>query len=675
MANRLSNQTSPYLLQHANNPVDWYPWDEEALAKAKSENKLILVSIGYSACHWCHVMEHESFENQQVAAVMNEHFICIKIDREVRPDIDQIYMNAVQLMTGSGGWPLNCFCLPDQRPIYGGTYFRKNDWINLLNNLAEFWENKPEDAEEYAVRLTEGIRQSEQLIPVKTEVEFRKNHIQEIFEPLKRSFDLVDGGYNRAPKFPLPNNWQFMLRYAYLMNDNAAYVALNITLHKMAYGGIYDQIGGGFARYSVDGQWHVPHFEKMLYDNAQLVSLYSEAFQYTKNEIYKDIVFETLKFIEREMASPEGGFYSALDADSEGVEGKFYTFTKGELKFILGQEEELFSIYYNVTDEGNWEEEGTNIFVKKLDDSELAEKLGLSEEELKAKISIAKKKVFEVRSSRIRPGLDNKILASWNGMMLKALTDAYRVFGEPGFLNLAIESAEFIMNKLFRKGNLIRVYSTSLMSSAFLDDYAFIIEGLTGLYETTFDEKYLLSAKDLTDQTISNFHDEESGFFNYTSVTGEELIAKKQEVTDNVISSSNSVMAHNLYRLGHFFDDARYLEISNQMLKTVQPHIIKYPSGYSNWASLILNRIFGIYEIAITGSDAEQKRQELEEYYIPNKILLGGTSGTLPLLNDKWSNETKIFVCQNRTCSLPVEKVIDAIKQIDNQSSKPGIQE
>ena len=673
MANRLKDQTSPYLLQHANNPVDWYPWGEEALAKAKSENKLILVSIGYSACHWCHVMEHESFEDQQVAAVMNKHFMCIKIDREVRPDIDQIYMNAVQLMTGSGGWPLNCFCLPDQRPIYGGTYFRKNDWINLLNNLAEFWENKPEEAEGYAVRLTEGIRQSEQLSPVKTGLEFSKKHIQEIFEPLKRTFDLVDGGYNRVPKFPLPNNWQFISRYANLINDNTAYVALNITLHKMAYGGIYDQIGGGFARYSVDGQWHVPHFEKMLYDNAQLVSLYSEAYQYTKNEIYKNVVFETLEFIEREMTSLEGGFYSALDADSEGVEGKFYTFTKDELKTILGDEEELFSIYYNITDEGNWEEEGTNIFLKKLDDSELAEKLGLREEELKAKISSAKIKVFEVRSSRIRPGLDHKILASWNGMMLKALTDAYRVFGEQRFLNQARESAGFILDKLFRNGILMRVYSSSLMSDSFLDDYAFIIDGLTGLYEATFEENYLLFAKDLTDQTISNFYDEESGFFNYTSITGEELIAKKQEVTDNVISSSNSVMAHNLYRLGHFFDDFRYLEISDQMLKTVQPHITKYPSGYSNWASLILNRIFGIYEIAITGADAEQKRQELEEHYIPNKILLGGTSGTLPLLKDKWSTETKIFVCQNRTCSLPVEKILDVIKQINNQSSKPGI--
>ncbi|MHB1178386.1 MAG: thioredoxin domain-containing protein [Daejeonella sp.] len=672
MANKLKDQTSPYLLQHANNPVDWYPWGEEALTLAKSQNKLILVSIGYSACHWCHVMEHESFEDQQVADVMNKHFICIKIDREVRPDIDQIYMNAVQLMTGSGGWPLNCFCLPDQRPIYGGTYFRKNDWISLLHNLADFWENKPSEAQEYAVRLTQGIRQSEQLTPVKSEINFSKRNIQEIFEPWKRSFDLADGGYNRAPKFPLPNNWQFMLRYAHLMNDNAAHVAVNVTLQKMAFGGIYDQVGGGFSRYSVDGQWHVPHFEKMLYDNAQLVSLYSEAYQYTKNELYRNIVFETLEFIERELTSPEGGFYSALDADSEGVEGKFYTFTKTELKTILGEDEELFSIYFNITDGGNWEEEQTNILFRKLDNDELAAKLGLTEQELKMNIATARKKVFDARSARIRPGLDHKILASWNGMMLKAYTDAYRVFGKKEFLQQAITSADFILNRLYPNDVLMRVYSDSLTSDAFLDDYAFIIDGLTGLYEATLDESWLLSAKSLTDHSISEFYDDESGFFNYTPARGEKLIARKQEITDNVISSSNSAMANNLYRLGHFFDDPAYVEISSQMLKTVQPHIIKYPSGYANWASLLLNSIFGLYEIAIVGPDAEKERRELEGYYIPNKILLGGSSGTLPLLKGKSGGDTKIFVCQNRICSLPVTTTIDAIKLINNSGSTPG---
>jgi uncharacterized protein YyaL (SSP411 family) len=676
MSNRLKNQTSPYLLQHANNPVDWFPWGEEALAKAKNENKLILVSIGYSACHWCHVMEHESFEDQDVADIMNKFFVCIKIDREVRPDIDQIYMDAVQLMTGSGGWPLNCFCLPDQRPIYGGTYFKKEDWKSLLRNLADYWQQKPDEAVAYAVRLTEGINKSELLVKIAEEVEYSKADVSAIFDTWKRSFDLVEGGYNRIPKFPLPNNWQFMLRYAHLMNDDVAHTASRVTLQKMAFGGIYDQIGGGFARYSVDGRWHIPHFEKMLYDNAQLVSLYSEAFQYTPDPIYKHVVFECLEFIEREMTSAEGGFYSAIDADSEGVEGKFYSFTKDEIKTILGDEEALFSIFYQVTEEGNWVEEGTNVFNRKFENTDLALQLGISVTELESKITLAKSKLLDARSSRIRPGLDNKILASWNGMMLKAYSDAYRVFGNSKFLEIAKLSADFICKKLINSNELIRVYNPDILqadhSVAFLDDYAFVIDGLIGLYEACFDETYLQIAKQLTENAISEFYDEKSGMFFYTAKSGEQLIARKQEIIDNVIPSSNSMMAHNLFKMGHFYDHKEYLNISKQMLRNVHPQIKTYGSGYSNWASLLLYHVFGVYEIAITGITAEEKRMELEKYYIPNKILLGGSSGTLPLLKDKWASETKIYVCQNKTCLLPVIEVIDAIKQIDNPSTTPG---
>jgi hypothetical protein len=676
MSNRLKNQTSPYLLQHANNPVDWFPWGEEALSKAKNENKLILVSIGYSACHWCHVMEHESFEDQDVADIMNKFFVCIKIDREVRPDIDQIYMDAVQLMTGSGGWPLNCFCLPDQRPIYGGTYFKKEDWKSLLRNLADYWQQKPDEAVAYAVRLTEGINKSELLVKIAEEVEYSKADVSAIFDTWKRSFDLVEGGYNRIPKFPLPNNWQFMLRYAHLMSDDVAHTASRVTLQKMAFGGIYDQIGGGFARYSVDGRWHIPHFEKMLYDNAQLVSLYSEAFQYTPDPIYKHVVFECLEFIEREMTSAEGGFYSAIDADSEGVEGKFYSFTKDEIKTILGDEEALFSIFYQVTEEGNWVEEGTNVFNRKFENTDLALQLGISVTELESKITLAKSKLLDARSSRIRPGLDNKILASWNGMMLKAYSDAYRVFGNSKFLEIAKLSADFICKKLINSNELIRVYNADILqadhSVAFLDDYAFVIDGLIGLYEACFDETYLQIAKQLTENAISEFYDEKSGMFFYTAKSGEQLIARKQEIIDNVIPSSNSMMAHNLFKMGHFYDHKEYLNISKQMLRNVHPQIKTYGSGYSNWASLLLYHVFGVYEIAITGITAEEKRMELEKYYIPNKILLGGSSGTLPLLKDKWASETKIYVCQNKTCLLPVIEVIDAIKQIDNPSTTPG---
>ena len=679
MSNRLKNQSSPYLLQHAENPVDWYPWSDEALEKAKVENKLILVSIGYSACHWCHVMEHESFEDPEVAEIMNRHFVCIKVDREVRPDIDQIYMSAVQLMTGSGGWPLNCFCLPDQRPIYGGTYFRKNDWKSLLENLANFWREKPDEAVAYAVRLTEGVNQTEQLMPVNGDIVFNKSDLEAIFNNWKRTFDLVDGGYNRAPKFPLPNNWQFMLRYAHLMQDDAAHVAVRITLQKMAFGGIYDQIGGGFARYSVDGKWHVPHFEKMLYDNAQLVSLYSEAYQYTPDPIYKNIVYQSLDFVERELTSVENGFYSALDADSEGVEGKFYTFTKDEIKAILKEDEDLFCIYYQITDLGNWEEENTNILMRGMEDSELATQLGLSLDELSDKISKANKILLAARSERTRPGLDNKILASWNGMMLKAYTDAYRVFGQPEFLAKAKRSADFIQSKLIDGNEIRRVYSSTNSSDewagAFLDDYAFVIDGLIGLYEVSFDESILFKAKLLTDYSISEFYDTKSGMFFYTPNSAEQLIARKQEIMDNVIPSSNSVMANNLYKLGHFFEEQNYLDISLSMLRNVHPHIKSYGSAYSNWAILLLNNVFGLYEIAITGINSEEKRMEMEKYYIPNKILLGGTSGTLPLLKHKFDAETKIYVCRNKTCLIPVKEALDAFKQIDNPNTMPGGQD
>ena len=665
--NRLIHETSPYLLQHAHNPVDWYPWGEEALKKAKTENKLILVSIGYSACHWCHVMEHETFENPEVAEVMNKHFVCIKIDREERPDIDQIYMYAVQLMTGSGGWPLNCFCLPDQRPFYGGTYYRKHDWINLLLNLSTFWVEKPEEAFDYAERLTAGIQQSEAIEFVDKEVEYTVEDVKAIYEPWKKLFDYTEGGHNRAPKFPLPNNWQFNLRYAHLMKDDSAHAIARLTLQKMAFGGIYDHIGGGFARYSVDGHWHVPHFEKMLYDNAQLVSLYAEGYQYCKDVLYKEVVYETIDWVIREMTSPEGGFYSALDADSEGVEGKFYTFTKDELSDILGEDEKIFCQYFNVTEDGNWHEEEINVLFRKYDDETVAASLSLTVTELKDRISAAKKKVFQERGKRIHPGLDNKILASWNGMMLKAFTDAYRVFDEPEFLTFASESAKFISRYLIQSdGAVIRVFAPGANKEqiAFLDDYAFIIQGFIALYEVTFEESRLLDAKKLADYVIENFSDSASGLFFYTSAKDANLIARKHEIMDNVIPASNSVMAHNLFKLGHFLDHEDYLARADQMLQNVFPQIKTYGSAYSNWASLLLDRVFDIYEIAITGPESEFKRRELEHFYIPNKIILGGTTGTLPLLQDKWSDQTKIFVCKNRTCRLPVTEISEAIKQL-----------
>jgi uncharacterized protein YyaL (SSP411 family) len=666
MANRLSKASSPYLLQHANNPVDWFPWGEEALEKARKENKLILVSIGYSACHWCHVMEHESFENEEVAQLMNRFFVCIKIDREERPDIDQIYMNAVQLMTGRGGWPLNCFCLPDQRPIYGGTYFPREDWKNLLTNLANFWETKPEEALDYAERLTDGIKNSEKLPIIKENKKYTLQNIDEILNPWKKLFDFSEGGHNRSPKFPMPNNWAFLMKTAFMLKDDAAMVITRLTLDKMAAGGIYDHLGGGFARYSVDGKWHIPHFEKMLYDNGQLVSLFADAYKWCKEDRYKTIVYETIEWLKREMTSPEGGFYSALDADSEGVEGKFYTWSIKEIDDVLGDDSGLFKSYYEVTEEGNWEEEQiNNLWIRKSKD-QVAEEFNLSVAELDNEISLSRNKLFEKRSERIRPGLDDKILCSWNALMLKGLCDAYKAFSDEDILKLALKNAFFLKNNFIKKdGSLFRNFKDGKPAiNAFLDDYALLIEAFIVLYEITFDEDWLLEAKKLCDFVLDHFNDEESGLLFYTSDLDDSLIARKYEVMDNVIPASNSVMAWNLKKLSLFFASNSYNEKYKQMLRTVEPHIKSYGSAYSNWASLLLEEVKGSYEIAITGDLAEEKRRELEKIYIPNKIILGGQKGTLPLLKDKFVGDTMIFVCENKTCSLPVSQVSDAIKQI-----------
>ena len=655
--NRLANSASPYLLQHAHNPVDWFPWGPEALQKAKDENKLILVSIGYSACHWCHVMEHESFEDEKVAAVMNEYFVCIKVDREERPDIDQIYMAAVQLMTGRGGWPLNCICLPDQRPIYGGTYFRKNDWLSLLFNLADFYMNKPEEAEDYASKLTDGIVKFENFIPVTYEKKYSRADLENIVKNWQRYFDKVEGGIGSAPKFPMPNNWQFLMRYAHLMQDADIAAQVKLTLHKMAFGGIYDHVGGGFARYSVDGRWHVPHFEKMLYDNAQLLSLYAEAAIWSFEPLYQQIAGEIIQFVKRELTSPGGGFYSALDADSEGVEGKFYTFTKAEIETVLRDDAAVFCIYYNITDDGNWAEEETNVLFRKDTDVQLAEKLGNTIPELRSAISAAREKLLNYRSNRVRPGLDNKILASWNGLMLKGLCDAYRAFDQPEHLELALNNAAFILNNLVDpNGRLIRIYSEKsqlAQSFAFLDDYANVIDAFIALYEVTFDEQWLIKAKELTETAIDCFYDEAQGMFFYTAADDEQLIARKYELMDSVIPASNSVMAHNLKKLGLFFDDENFGSIALQLLNNIAPQIAKYGSSYSNWAALMLNEVFGLFELAITGENFEETRRKFEKNYVPNKIILGGKKGILPLLQGRFAKETR-----------PVSRVEEALKQI-----------
>ncbi len=665
--NDLIHASSPYLLQHAYNPVQWHEWGPAALALAKAENKLILVSIGYSACHWCHVMEHESFEDFEVAEVMNKNFVCIKVDREERPDIDQIYMLAVQLMNGNGGWPLNAICLPDQKPVYGGTYFRKNDWISILLNIADLWKNEPEKARNYAERLSEGIQQAENIIPSTTQVAFDQSHLTEIIEPWKRHFDITEGGYNRSPKFPLPNNWSFLLRYSFLTPDEASFTAVCTTLEAMAMGGIYDQIGGGFARYSVDDKWHVPHFEKMLYDNAQLIDLYAEAYQCLKFEPFKQVIEETINWVYREMTAENGLFYSALDADSEGVEGKFYVWDKTAFDEVLGDDAVLMGDYFNVTAAGNWEEEETNILRRTIQDEDFIAKHSIDEEMLHQKVKSAKAKLLAERSKRIRPGLDDKCLTAWNAMMIKALANASLVLNEQSYYDSAKKAGEFILHHLRAiDGGLYRNYKNGKANiQGFLDDYAFMIDALIALYEADFNEKWLVEAKKLTDHVLANFNDPINDMLFYTASNGEELIARKHEVMDNVIAASNSVMAQNLQKLGLFYDEESYREKAVAMLSSVLPRIKAYGSAYSNWCIQLLNEVHGINEIAIVGNDIKSTKKDLNKFYIPNKITLGGTKSELPLLKDKESQQTKIYICRNKTCQLPVHTVAEAVKLLN----------
>lgn len=667
-SNALIKETSPYLLQHAHNPVDWHPWNEETLAKAKEEDKLLLISIGYSACHWCHVMEHESFENEAVAQLMNERFINVKIDREERPDIDQIYMSAVQLMQQRGGWPLNCIALPDGRPVWGGTYFQKDKWVEQLTQVSDFYKSNPESMMEYAEKVTQGIQQSDLISLNQKAIGFNWEDLEQTVNTWKKQFDNIDGGSDRAPKFPLPNNYQFLMRYAHLKNDKSIEDHVKLTLEKMAFGGIYDQIGGGFSRYSVDGFWKVPHFEKMLYDNAQLVSLYSEAFIAYQNPMYQKVVEETLEFIERELSHENGAFYSALDADSEGEEGKFYVWTKSELQTLLAEDYTLFSDYYNVNGGGFWENDNY-ILLKKQTDNAFTQKHSISLPTLEQLVKKWKALLLEKRLERIRPGLDDKSLTSWNALMCKGYVDAFMAFGKEEHLQRALKNADFIIDNQWKDEQpLFHSYKNGKSTiNGFLEDYAFTIEAFIALYEASFDSQWLKHAERLTDYCITHFFDHESGMFYFTSKLDTPLVARKIEVNDNVIPASCSVMANNLFLLSHYLDKASYLKMARSMLNNILPQMASYGSSYSNWAILLLEQLAPFYEVAVVGPRAQaQARSFHQQQYVPNKLLIGSeTKSDLTLLKNKWvEDRTTLYVCINKSCQLPTTEITDALKLI-----------
>jgi len=665
--NKLIQSSSPYLLQHAHNPVDWYEWGDEAFEKARNEDKLILISIGYSACHWCHVMAHECFENEETATIMNSHFVCIKIDREERPDIDQIYMDAVQLLTGSGGWPLNCFALPDGRPLHGGTYFPKIKWEQLLLSIHTFYKTRRADALTFATDLTSGVQKMNYL-PTEADTKLiSKDFVNDIFQQWKQHFDLKWGGYNWSPKFPMPNNWECFLQYGTLSQDQDYINATHLTLLKMAEGGIFDQLGGGFARYSTDTFWLAPHFEKMLYDNAQLMGLYARAYQQNKNKFYQQIIEKTHAFLKQEMTNAEGLFYSALDADSEGVEGKYYVWTKQELEAVLGESEPLFSLYYSVTDEGNWEH-GYNILHKTLSNIALEMECGKPIADIELIIEGCRQILLEVRDMRIAPSLDNKCITSWNALMIKGYAEAYEVFGVEAYLEAADCAANILLQNMWDGTTLFRIYKDGKVSiPGFAEDYATLIDALIVLFEAGGSPTYLTSAKQLMQSAMLQFFDVEFKLFYFKSNNDEQLISRKIDTRDDVIPSANSVFAKVLLKLGYYFDKPQYHQIVDDMLNKVQPKIAKPISSHTNWIQVILWRQYGFKQVIVCGKNAILIKRQLQQYYLPNTIVLimNDERKTIPLFAGKNNvDEILIYVCIDKVCMLPTKTVSEALMLI-----------
>ncbi|WBL26056.1 thioredoxin domain-containing protein [Zunongwangia sp. HGR-M22] len=670
--NDLINESSPYLLQHAHNPVDWRAWNKTALQEAKQSNKLIIISVGYSACHWCHVMEHESFEDEEVADIMNAHYVSIKVDREERPDIDQVYMQAVQIMTGRGGWPMNIVALPDGRPVWGGTYFRKEQWISALRQIRQIYEKEPAQLTNYAEKLEEGLHQLKTLEIDENDVEFSQDHLKNFLEIWKPYLDTKLGGNKNAPKFMMPTNLDFLLRYSYQFQDTQLNDYVLHTLNKISFGGIFDHVGGGFSRYAVDARWHVPHFEKMLYDNAQLLSVYSKAYKLTQYPWFREIVEKTALFIENELTDSSGAFYSALDADSENESGKqeegaYYTWKKEELQKLLTSDYNLLASYFNINEKGYWEN-GNYILYKTEDDKSFAKKHQISLEELQNKKEKWTGILSEARKKRKRPGLDDKTLTSWNAMTITGFLDAYAATGITRFLEIASTNANFIIEK--QCGSDFRLYHSykngKSKINGYLEDYAFTIEALVKLYEVTFDKKWIDLAKKMLQYSIKNFHNAENGLFNFTSLEDDPLISTPVEFTDNVIPASNSVMANNLFKLSKLLTNMEYQDITVKMLKVISEKIESYPMGYSNWLQLYMNMSNPYYEVAILGNKAMEYKTEIQKNYNPNLILSGSkVESDLPLLANRFINgKTQIFLCEEGKCQLPEQNLTSVLNNI-----------
>ena len=668
--NHLQKENSPYLIQHAFNPVDWYPWGPDALNNALEQNKLLIISIGYAACHWCHVMEHESFEDADVAEVMNRHFISVKVDREERPDIDHVYMAAAQATTGRGGWPLNVIALPNQQPVFAGTYFSKHDWIYILNYFAELHQSHPQELIHQSAEILTGMKKQLRLPSQDTPGSMESPAQDDIFAVIQDDLDLVNGGIHGAPKFPMPVNMAFLLEHGVSRQNTMALNHLELSLDKMAMGGIYDQLGGGFSRYSVDARWEVPHFEKMLYDNAQLISLYSRAYAVKKKYAWKKVVEESVEFIDRELTSPNGLFYASIDADSDGAEGAFYAWTCEEIRKYLGDNSGLLFEYYSCEERGNWEA-NLNILRKSSADTVFAEKHGLTDDQLSAFVEVYKNQLLTVRSNRLRPATDDKILTCWNALMISALVEAAKALNKPLWLKKAITAAGFYQAQLAaHNGKLWRNSKGGYFAiSGFLDDYCFLIKSFLDIHQATLDEAWLTSAESLTGEVLTHFNAEDRLFFRLTSGEEPGLIQESVELSDNVIPSSNSQMARNLFVLGHLLNKEEYLQRAEKMVKTMVPQIKRNPAFFANWASLLAVFNAGPAVVNIYGDEASLRLQEFSTCYLPH-VLFSGTRPEEPSGTDRnhdGNGKTLISVCHGKTCYLPVETVHEAMQLLGKQ--------
>jgi hypothetical protein len=699
MPNHLASENSPYLLQHVNNPVNWYPWGEEALNKSKTENKPIFLSIGYAACHWCHIMAHESFEDEETAAFMNEHFINVKVDREERPDIDAIYMQATIAMTGSGGWPMSVFLTPDLRPFYAGTYFppvrRYNmpSFKDVLSGLSNAWNKDREEVEKTASKVSGHLLA--QLKPQNGDLP-TPEHLNAIANAMKDGYDWGYGGWGDAPKFPQAMALEFLLHHSAAANKTDEYNKLiHHCLQAMARGGMYDVVGGGFSRYSTDNLWRVPHFEKMLYDNALLIRAYLHAWQVTREPFYKRIVEETLDFIEREMTNEKGGFYSSLDADSEGEEGKFYVWSLEEIRDVLKDDSAFFEAAYGITAKGNWE--GKTVLQRAIDDTTLAARFKLDPESVPVKLAESHSKLLSARAIRVRPGTDDKILTAWNGLMLAAAAEAARVFESESssalqgmlpnpeqqvvrlhnkYYNLATRSAEFLLSDLRPNGQLRRSWRNERTTNeVFLEDYAALIHGLLELYQTDFNNKWFTAAKELADEMIEKFNDPEGGFFD-TPHDGETLLLRPKEIQDNATPSGNSLACEALLKLAEFSGEGKYRDLAERSLTLIANFALRYPLGFARWLSAAQNASGNVKQVAVLGEAGEENFEQMirlvRSEYRPGVVIAASAhpirENSPALLNDRslLNNLATAYVCEGFVCKQPVTDVKMLEKQLNS---------